>query len=75
MHSLPVAQICIQLNGEAYCMPLSAPTITTLLTELELLHHKLAVEWNGEIIPRSCFDTTQLSEGDRLEIVHFVGGG
>ena len=36
---------------------------------------RVAVELNREIVPRTQWDETQLSEGDRLEIVHFVGGG
>ena len=36
---------------------------------------KVAVERNLEIVPKSTFPTTQISDGDRLEIVHFIGGG
>lgn len=63
----------IQLNG--------APTKTTsgsvaeLLTELGLSGRKIAVERNLGIVSRSDYETTRLAPGDRLEIIHFVGGG
>lgn len=52
-----------------------APTIAALVTELELDPAKVAVERNGDIVPRSTLAEALLSDGDRLEIVHFVGGG
>ena len=50
-------------------------TIAALLGELALDPTKVAVERNLEIVPRSTFGGQQLADGDRLEIVHFVGGG
>ncbi len=63
----------ITLNGEARTTP--AATIADLVRELELAPEKVAVERNGEIVPRSTLEDAPLSEGDTLEIVHFVGGG
>ena len=65
--------IQIIVNGES--RRTSAPTIAALAEELELDPAKVAVERNGEIVPRSTLADAQLAEGDKLEIVHFVGGG
>jgi sulfur carrier protein len=43
--------------------------------QLELVGKRLAIERNGEIVPRSQFEATQLADGDKLEIVGAVGGG
>lgn len=53
----------------------SSQTVETLLQELNLGSKKIAVELNREIVPRDSYQTTKLQPGDRLEIVHFVGGG
>ena len=63
----------ITLNGDP--RRTHAATIADLVRELELAPEKVAVERNGEIVPRSTLEDTPLAEGDRLEIVHFVGGG
>jgi thiazole synthase/sulfur carrier protein len=46
-----------------------------LVTELGLDARKVAVERNLEIVPRSAYGSTALADGDRIEIVHFIGGG
>lgn len=63
----------ITLNGEP--RRTSAATIADLVRELELTPEKVAVERNGEIVPRSTLEDAALTAGDTLEIVHFVGGG
>jgi thiazole synthase len=63
----------ITLNGAPHRS--AAATIADLVRELELLPEKVAVERNGEIVPRSTLAEAVLGEGDVLEIVHFVGGG
>lgn len=63
----------ITLNGDP--RRTHAATIADLVRELELAPEKVAVERNGEIVPRSTLEDAPLAEGDRLEIVHFVGGG
>lgn len=50
-------------------------SLSELLSTLGLNPGKLAVERNREIVPKSAYERTRLSDGDRLEIVHFVGGG
>ncbi|MFT4091827.1 MAG: sulfur carrier protein ThiS [Asticcacaulis sp.] len=63
----------ILLNGEA--AEVSAKTVRQLIEAIGLDGRKVAVERNLEIVPKSTYDTTPILEGDRLEIVHFVGGG
>jgi sulfur carrier protein len=68
------APIRITLNGAPREFP--APlTFTQLLDELALAGKRLAVERNGEIVPRSLFADTRLTDGDRIELVVAVGGG
>lgn len=50
-------------------------TIESLLANLDLDPHLVAVEMNLEIISKADYGTQEISEGDRIEIVHFVGGG
>lgn len=62
------------LNGEARSF--SAPlTLGQLVESLDLAGKRIAIERNGEIVPRSQHAATQLADGDRLEIVVAVGGG
>ncbi|MFO6431177.1 sulfur carrier protein ThiS [Erythrobacter sp. W302b] len=63
----------ITLNGAPHRS--AAATIADLVRELDLAPEKVAVERNGEIVPRSTLGDAPLADGDRLEIVHFVGGG
>ena len=50
-------------------------TLSALLTELGIETGKIAIERNLEIVPRSQYDSLEIVAGDRLEIVHFIGGG
>ena len=50
-------------------------SIATLIRELGLDKRKIAVERNREIVPRTAFNSVSLCEGDKIEIVHFIGGG
>lgn len=63
----------IQLNGEQ--REVAATTIAGLVIELGLEKRMLAVERNLEVVPKSEYATTVLAEGDRLEVVHMIGGG
>jgi sulfur carrier protein len=66
--------IQLSINGEPRSFP--APLdVAGLLEALALGGRKVAVERNGEIVPRSRHATTPLADGDRLEIVVAVGGG
>ena len=62
------------INGEdrSFEGPL---TLQGLLEQLSLKSDRVAVELNRDIVPRERWPATPLAEGDRLEIVHFVGGG
>ncbi len=64
----------ITLNGEPYelAQPLS---VADLLDQLEIDGRRVAIEYNLSILKRFAFPQTIVSEGDRLEIVNFVGGG
>jgi len=64
----------LTVNGEAqrFEAPLS---VSELLARLNLDAHKIALERNLEIVPRSSYDRIMLGEGDQIEIVHFIGGG
>ena len=68
------APIRVHLNGAPREFP--APlTFSQLLDELDLAGRRLAVERNGEIVPRSRFGEARLNDGDRIEVVIAVGGG
>jgi thiamine biosynthesis protein ThiS len=62
------------INGEAraFTPPL---TLTGLVEQLGMKADRVAIELNRSIVPRDQWVQTSLAEGDRLEIVHFVGGG
>jgi thiamine biosynthesis protein ThiS len=64
----------LQINGEArdFNPPL---TLAGLLDQLDMKADRVAVELNRSIVPREQWLGTSLADGDRLEIVHFVGGG
>jgi thiamine biosynthesis protein ThiS len=64
----------LQINGEEKIV--DAPqTVSSLISAMSMKPDRVAVELNREIIPRDRWPETSLNEGDRLEIVHFVGGG
>ena len=64
----------ITVNGERH--GLSGPvSLAAFLSALGLDPRKIAVERNLEIVPRSAYATTMLGDGDRIEVVHFIGGG
>ena len=64
----------VTVNGEAREVPEGA-SVATLLQAIGLDTRKVAVERNLEIVPRSTYAATPLQDGDKLEIVHFIGGG
>lgn len=64
----------ITLNGEP-CAITEERTVVDLLTNHGYQNKRVAVEINRQIIPRSEHATRQLCEGDRIEIVHAIGGG
>lgn len=66
--------ITIELNG-ASVETREGITLGQLIDEREIERRMIAVEYNGEILPRHEYDNTVLNAGDRLEIVQMVGGG
>ncbi|MFC3608003.1 sulfur carrier protein ThiS [Stutzerimonas tarimensis] len=64
----------IQLNGEPCELP-AGQSLADLIERLQLGGRRVAVELNLEIVPRSQFASTALTEGDRVEVVHAIGGG
>ena len=64
----------IQLNGEALELP-EGQSVADLLARLDLAGRRVAVELNLDIVPRSQHAATLLRDGDRIEVVHAIGGG
>ena len=67
-------QMEILLNGQPYQIP-SPCSLSLLLQQLSLENKRLAVEINLNIVPRSEYESRKLHAGDRVEIVHAIGGG
>ena len=69
--------LTVYLNGQARTLEgVGDPSpLEAVIGALELKSDRVAVERNGEIVRRSAWAETQVHGGDRLEIVHFVGGG
>ena len=63
----------LTINGETQAS--TAETLGALVEQLGMKPDRVAVELNREIVPRERWPRTPLRDGDRLEIVHFVGGG
>jgi sulfur carrier protein len=64
----------IILNGEPQTLP-GPCTVLALLESRDLAGRRVAVEVNGDIVPRSLHPEHALKDGDRIEIVHALGGG
>ena len=64
----------VLLNGEPHQVP-SGATVADLVAGLGRDPRTVAVERNGDLVPRARFAGTRLEPGDRLEVVHFVQGG
>jgi thiamine biosynthesis protein ThiS len=63
----------VYVNGEG--REFSASSLAELIDELDLPATRIAVELNREVVRRNDWSGTMLHENDRIEIVHFVGGG
>jgi sulfur carrier protein len=70
----PATAVSLLVNGEPREVP-AGSTVADLLASLGRDPRTVAVEHNGDILPRACFGETRLAAGDRLEVVHFVQGG
>jgi len=66
--------ITININGTARQFP-DSTNVAKLIEEMQLTGKRIALERNGEIVPRSRFAAQQLADGDKLEVVVAVGGG
>lgn len=64
----------IQINGETKDF-VDGLTLLELINQIEMPAQRIAVELNREVVRRSEWDKTLLNDGDKVEIVHFVGGG
>src|ERR1041384_4654866 len=64
----------LHINGEEREFP-DGLTVAALVAQLGMKQDRVAVELNLEIVPRTAWDNTTLKSGDKLEVVHFVGGG
>ena len=62
------------INGENRNFT-SVSTVSDLVSQLGMKADRVAIELNRNLLPRDRWASTQLSDGDQLEIVHFVGGG
>lgn len=69
-----IAAMHLFVNGELKSCD-EATSLTALIEQLGMKGDRVAVELNRDIVPRTQWADTRLHEGDRLEIVHFVGGG
>jgi len=63
----------IQLNGEEE--EVSVENLQQLVLALGLEVRTIAIELNREVVPKSSWTTTAIHEGDRIEVVHMIGGG
>ena len=72
MNNLNVAKI--QLNGNSYEIN-SGTNLNKLLDQLKIQNNKVAIEVNGEIVEKSKYPKLILNNNDKVEIVHFIGGG
>ena len=72
MNNLNVAKI--QLNGASYEIN-DGTNLNELLNNLKLQKNKIAIEVNGEIIEKNKYPNLILNKDDKVEIVHFIGGG
>jgi thiamine biosynthesis protein ThiS len=66
--------ILLEINGEPREVP-GGLNVTGLLAHLGITSNRVAIERNRDILPSNQWDQTLVSEGDRYEIVHLVGGG
>ena len=65
----------LQINGEERSFDPPIPTLAALVEALAMKPDRVAIELNRDIVPRDRWSNTTLNDGDKLEVVHFVGGG
>ncbi len=74
MHQTETTTVKVQLNGVDVTVQ-HGTTLGDLIDSKGIERRMIAVEYNTEILPRHAYDATILNDGDRLEVVHMVGGG
>jgi len=72
MNNLNMAKI--QLNGDPYKIN-TGTNLNELLNRLKIQKNNIAIELNGEIVEKNKYPKTILNKDDKVEIVHFIGGG
>jgi thiamine biosynthesis protein ThiS len=68
----------MMINGEKFDVNTLAAqdrTLVQLIRHLKLVPERVAIELNGNLVQRTLYDATSLSENDNVEIIHYVGGG
>jgi sulfur carrier protein len=71
-----LTDMTLQINGQTRSFSEPVPsTLDQVLLQLGMKADRVAVERNGEIVPRTQWSETAVQSGDRIEVVHFVGGG
>ncbi|MEE1318755.1 MAG: sulfur carrier protein ThiS [Ruminococcus sp.] len=63
----------VKINGKYF--DINGKTLTEYLSETDYDVRRIAVECNGEIVPKTQYEKTVLADGDEIEVVSFVGGG
>jgi len=74
MHGLSSPQVQVIVNDEPRTLPDGA-TVADLVATLGLGPRRIAVEVNLDVVPRATYAEVRLRDGDRVEVIHFVGGG
>jgi thiamine biosynthesis protein ThiS len=64
----------IEINGEMHKLS-GQVSVSDIIEKLDLANKRIAIEINEELVPRSTFDRHLLHDGDKIEIVHAIGGG
>ncbi len=69
--------LTLTLNGQVrtFAVLEEGADLAALVEALGLKSDRVALEWNGEIVPRGRWGATRVADGDKVELVHFVGGG
>jgi sulfur carrier protein len=70
-----IAVLLLVINGSVHTCRTATATVADLIRELALEGKRVAIERNGEIVPKSRHTMTILAAGDRIEVVAAVGGG
>ncbi len=63
------------INGKNTSLPNNITTVEQVLHHLQINHKNVAVDINGQLVPRSTFASHQIAANNKIEIIHFVGGG